>query len=271
MVLYAVSNIVTDMPDAVERHVHQIYEYASKFGAFVAHNPNEFAIACSAIATAVFTYVLATRTTGLFRETARLREETAVLAKFAKQQAEDMKASVAAARDSANAAMSIASSDRAWMSPAGQQVMHSDNLTIDDVEVGDGVMISVVWQNTGQTPALQASVYSTHAIIRSEEPTPFFVSEPSSEPKSTMIGPNVRVTTVGQPISGSNLERMVRRGELKCFIYSIVTYATISEPEKRRQSECCFLVEYNGVRIGEDGKLIRNIGLMPHGTQNTAS
>src|SRR5947208_1140063 len=105
MFFYAVYGIVADQPDNVERYISQIYEYGGRLWAFVSHNPNEFVIALSAFATAIFTYFLATRTRGLFKETAGLRDETAVLAKFARQQAEDMKASVAAAQKSADATM----------------------------------------------------------------------------------------------------------------------------------------------------------------------
>src|SRR5437588_11887098 len=108
MLLYSVSDIVADIPDAAERGIQQIAEYLRPAIAFLGkmagEHPNEFIIALSAIATAIFTCVLALRTSGLFKETAGLREETAALVKLAEQQAIDMRASIKVAQDAAKAA-----------------------------------------------------------------------------------------------------------------------------------------------------------------------
>jgi hypothetical protein len=97
--------IVADQPDTVERHVKQMGEYLRGFGGFVSNaavkHPNEFVIAVATIFVAIFTAALAVATI-------RLWNSTAALAKFAEQQALDMKASIVESRRAADAAIKSA-------------------------------------------------------------------------------------------------------------------------------------------------------------------
>jgi hypothetical protein len=74
---------IADVASGIESGVDQIKEYLGKAVAFVSHaalnHPNEFVIALSAVATAIFAGVLARRTAGLFRDTEGLRQETSGL------------------------------------------------------------------------------------------------------------------------------------------------------------------------------------------------
>jgi hypothetical protein len=162
MLLYSVSGIVADVPDAVERGIQQIAEYLRPAIAFVGkmagEHPNEFVIALSAVATAIFTFVLAMRTAGLFKETAGLREETAVLAKFAEQQAGDMKDSIAAAQTAADAATKSAdvaektliATQRSWVSVHDLKIV----ARLYFAQGGAHLPLEFELKNTGNSPAL---------------------------------------------------------------------------------------------------------------------
>lgn len=159
MLLYTVSGIVADIPDAAERGIQQIKHYGSEAIAFVGHaalaHPNEFVIACSAIVTAAFTGILAFKTRGLFQETAGLREETAALARFARQQAEDMKTSIKEARRAADVAeRTLVLTTRPWI---GIKVEIAGPLRFTATECT--VDIKVIRRNYGRSPALNAGYH----------------------------------------------------------------------------------------------------------------
>jgi hypothetical protein len=190
MFLNAISGIVADVPDDVERSIHQIKEYLSKAIAFVGHaaleHPNEFVIALSAVATAIFTYFLATRTAGLFKETAGLREETSVLAKFAKQQAGDMKASVSAAEMAAGAAMLSAKAaveaERAYLfailTHDGVGMHYGadpSELPLETAgQIAQRLWVQFTLKNFGKTPAILKEI--SHQLIHGEEEWPSLTS-----------------------------------------------------------------------------------------------
>src|SRR5438309_1916727 len=100
-IFWPASTIIADQPDTVEQHVRQMGEYLRRIGAFIGeaavNHPNEFIVAVATVWVAIFTGVLAIATI-------RLWNSTADLARFADQQATDMKASIAAAQKAADAA-----------------------------------------------------------------------------------------------------------------------------------------------------------------------
>ena len=99
--LWLVFKIIADQPDTVERHVKQMDEYMRWFGGFIAdtasRHPNEFVVAVVAVVVAVFAATVAVATI-------RFWNSAAALAKFAKEQAGDMKSTIAAAQKAADAA-----------------------------------------------------------------------------------------------------------------------------------------------------------------------
>jgi hypothetical protein len=162
--LYAVSSIVSDMPDAVERSVQQIKEYLGNTGAFIAHaaseHPNEFVMALSAVVTAAFTVVLALKTAGLFKATADLRDSTQAMVKFAEEQSRDMKASIAAAQTTANAAKASADSlpiiEAAYVYPdiLVENIAESIGAFGQATIATNRLVIEFQLKNFGKTPAI---------------------------------------------------------------------------------------------------------------------
>jgi hypothetical protein len=151
---WSASAIVANEPDSVEQHVRQMGEYLRRFGSFIAHaavdHPNEFVIALA-------TAVLAIATISLWNS-------TAALAKFAKEQAIDMKASIAAtqkATEAAELSARMATAANNLMGQTAERQLQAyislSKARIISVEAGQRPTAKIAIRNSGQTPAYDLS------------------------------------------------------------------------------------------------------------------
>ena len=160
------SAIIADYPDSVQGQVQKISEYISEALSFAGHmatdHPNEFVTAMATLVVAIFTAILAIATI-------RLWNSTAELARFAEQQASDMKASIAAA-EAANVLnkQNIVASRRAWVSIDDVKLRYPTKFSEEEIVFG----VNVTVKNHGQTPANSVWIeFESHFI---EDPSVSF-------------------------------------------------------------------------------------------------
>lgn len=62
----------------------------------------------------------------------------------------------------------------------------------------------------------------------------------------------------------------IRAGAVRVVVWSRVEYSDIHQPEIRRYTELCVIVDYNG-EVTESGVTRPNFGFAPIGPQNSAT
>jgi hypothetical protein len=246
MFLYAISSVVADVPDQVERAVQQIKEYLTDALAFVGHaavtHPNEFVTAFAAFVTMIFTGVLAFKTAGLFKETARLREETAVLAKFAKQQAEDMRSSVAAAQESAKAATVNANVLMATQRAHMEVVKHSSQIIGTSPQDFIGFINQARWQNFGLSTALRVSLNMQVVEIDPAEVSGLtFVLKERNQSDVFSLAPTNQVSTDFVKVLADQAIR-AWQGQSRVFSFTRASYWDNLGDEERITEHCAEIV-----------------------------
>jgi hypothetical protein len=138
---------------------------------------NFFEVKLTDLLIAIFTVVLAVKTSGLFRETAGLRSA-------ADRQALDMQASIKVAQDAANAAKraadiaerAIVEGDRAWIAVKPEIIAP---LVFEKDRIHIGVGVDMV--NIGKSPATNVEVWAESALI---------LLKPKARAKNGLMSPN---------------------------------------------------------------------------------
>jgi hypothetical protein len=226
--------------------------------------------AITAIATAFiawFTLSLRQSTDRLWDAGEKQRLATDVIAI---RQSGEMQASIAAAQQSAGAAIQALGADRAWIV--------FDNIPINQAAGGKimgkdfdlAVFAQPVWRNRGRSPALQATIYATGILGGfADEPPTFQAIWP--DPFVSMIaGPDQTIIGVQCPMVDDDMLAIFERRSA-WFVYSSVRYRDMFNPEIDRFSEVCIRIRYNGEFTAPNGVKGVNWEVAPIGLQNTAS
>jgi hypothetical protein len=216
------------------------------------------------VALAIFTGVLAKKTSGLYDETAHLR-------RVAVQQGNDLVRSIEAAEKSALATQQISNSNRARI--VFDQIIFWDNIgdsTIDGVHFDRGLGLKVQWVNSGETPSLSTDCYITHHIVdRSDISAPIFKPDFSGSRGSATIGPSRSFSSPLRVVVDDDRQRFLDHAS-DVIIYSCVRYLDI-HTTTTRTSESCIRIIFHGYARDKDGNIVANRSTMPVGPQNRST
>ncbi|WP_156898285.1 hypothetical protein [Methylocapsa acidiphila] len=214
----------------------------------------------------LFTYLLYYATAGLFRETAGLRIA-------ADQQAADMKDTISAARDSANAAILAVGTERAWICFETVESFPSFNSRINEISFQRAVGFSVRWKNFGRTPAIGVIIFIDHRIINQSDDTPIFEEDIPvfganwQESRGDFpVGPGASANSTPRAIGDLELAAVLSGSKIM-FLYSAVKYTDIFN-STTRVSEVCLRIQGNGM-MQKKGIEVPNWRINPVGKQNT--
>ncbi len=225
--------------------------------------------------TTAATIVIAIFTATLWRATEKLwkagEKQMELIEANAISQTKGMQASIATARDVADATKALVGSDRAWMTFDGFNTEWLTNATIDGITYPKAVGISLNWKNTGRSPALRVNAFIDQKILPTGSAVPWFAEKAAiGENERRMIGgPGWVARSLSRVIDDDTFQKIGRQ-ELVWFVYSKVTYSTVFDPEASCYTEICLMVATNGQIRQPNGVLIPNLNLCPIGPQNTA-
>lgn len=189
------------------------------------------------------------------------------------QQSREMQASIAAARDSADAAMAAVGSERAWITLTKVDIAHIHRGVLENGETFvEGLAAIVNWQNTGRSPAIKVAAATDYRIVDINETVPpvfgDIIAARGAEDNGT-IGPQVPVTIPTGGIGDALRSEILSRRKVY-VIYSVVRYRDVYRSNLERVSEACIRIEYMGVGgANPDGPIKWKI--QAFGPQNTIS
>jgi hypothetical protein len=219
----------------------------------------------------LFTYLLYRATQGLFTETAGLRTA-------ADQQAADMKASIKAATDAANAAIasnqiSVYNAERELRAYVFVKNMTSDRERRHGTLSGSGHVIpgavhtyrfNIIWENSAPTPARNLVTNFNCRSFPDQMPEDF--DFPDLNPASPdVIGPRSILTFPGIDISADVFEASIAQ-KLRWYAWAWIEYDDVFEGTPRHRTEwCCEITVRRHPVTNEIG-----IGFPIHGKFNGA-
>jgi hypothetical protein len=264
--IFVVLPFLYSVPSYDQSKDHSAQQAADSSG--IQHKPKEpfwqratdDPVAVFTLALVVFTFVLAVSTIGLW----------IVTWLGSRRQASDMEASIAAARDSASAAMSALGTERAWM--IFHKIDHGtfENATVNNIPHQDGFMFHIQWKNAGRSPAIKAMLYYKFRVADPKEKPEIFQPDWSAIDIQVPIGQGVEVSTAFMPIFGADLG-MFSEGSKKIIVYSAIKYFDIYMPDRSRLSEVCFEIFFDGFKTLPDNRRTINLQVHSAGNQNTAN
>lgn len=201
--------------------------------------------------------------------TGRLWYATAGLWDAAKEQSRDMKNSIAAARDSADAAMAAVGSERAWISFEKLECSDLGDGIIDNVAVKRGIRFHPQWKNQGRSPAINAQAYTGFKIVDiADQSIPPFCHTWGKDVGSFPFGPNIPVGVNAVALGDINRDDLINR-KTAIIIYSVVRYRDIFKNNIAR--EVCLRVTFGGHIKNSDGTTGVRWEIRPVGPQNNAT
>ena len=168
------------------------------------------------------------------------------------------------------AAMDALNSERAWMLPDGYACEPWTDIKIDGVQYSHALGFSMIWKNSGRSPAVHLSAYFDSKIIDLDDDIPAFFAPPYSGVKPGFVAPGGSTRTISHVIAGDELARL-ERGEVKLVVYSCTEYGTVASPDIPCRTEACFAIHINGEVNDASGRKAPNINMQPVGIQNTAN
>lgn len=222
-----------------------------------------------------FTGILAFATIGLGAATVLLYATGEKQFKFAIRssirQSRDTQESIRAAQALARSAADSAYSERAWISQERAEPGTAKNLFMNGVIHKENLLVSLVWRNTGRSPATNVNIFTTSKVLAAEDPVPVFEeSGPFLEERKGILGPTIAAAGEMQVIVDNDVIN-VKTGKSNWYVYSKVTYGTVFEPHITRTAESCFRVVVSGDRILPNGDAVLKVDFMAVGRQNTAT
>jgi hypothetical protein len=229
--------------------------------------------AAGVIVTAIFTGILAAATIRLWNSTKGLHDETKRLASLAEAQESDMKASIAAAQKSAEAALisanSYRGSERAWLGVMKLDFNVAANMIHDGGVLKNGFLISASCVNSGRTPAIDAELLVNHAIVEKNAPIPFFDVSSVDNQSIASVVPGTVFGTTQRFISDEDIATL-NREETSMYLFTRIDYFDVFDRDTRRVTETTFEITVNGWRRDE-GIRNPNFIVMSAGKQNSST
>jgi hypothetical protein len=240
--------------------------YGPAFVQFIETHEPLFNVISTAVI-AVFTIVLAIATVRLWGATAGLEN-------WAKEQADDMKQSIAATRDTAIAAQKSAEVSDTALRSTQRAFVYLD--LIEGVVVSNNFVVRPKWGNSGTTPTKNTVNYISWKYFPASIPHGFSFPDlgkdgnPTDNPElmPMFIGPKATMFGQASEIPTARLDDVIAaRGRL--LIWGWASFDDIFEGTRRHQTR--FSVELEVKSIGMDqGKIQAAVSFGNHGYRNCA-
>lgn len=152
------------------------------------------------------------------------------------------------AERTADAARLTAESGRAWMTKSMVRFGSLSNSTIGGQEIKNGMFAQVEWSNSGRSPALNVSIYTSwQSTPKGHAPPLFPEPEHDISQANTVVAVGEKVDSVGHFIP-DDITTAFRRKEIDIAVYCHVRYRDIYSLTDRI-SECTFMLSYWGIDI----------------------
>lgn len=247
--------------------VFEVAQFLDKMGGAIT--------AVATIAIAIFTFTLKRATDKLWEAGER---QLNLLAETSAAQSRDMQASIRAATDSANAAVTsnqiaVTNSERQLRAYVTVQdinmVTHrlADRIGAYNNNVVSGTIhtyrFSVILKNGGMTPAINARTNISHGRFNNEIPADFHFPD-STNFGNALIGPQLIWHTPSITIPASELERPLV-GAFH-YLWGWIEYDDIFASTTRHRTEFCFRIECE--RLQPTNEIW--VGFAPHSRFNAA-
>lgn len=179
-----------------------------------------------------------------------------------------------AAVEAASLAREAISVERAWVTYLQHSLIDVTDSVVGEIFIREGILISLHWQNSGRTPAVEVECHFKFAMMeRDDTEFPVFELETFENPplkQSAVIGPGGDFETNYISLDDEQTRSFVR-GEKRLALYSRVSYRDIFHPQETRYSEVAFDCRYHGKKKDNDGREMPHVSFHPTGPQNTAS
>jgi hypothetical protein len=183
----------------------------------------------------------------------------------------DAKIAAEAARDAAIAAQETLKSNRAWMCMSQWTGASIGNAFIDGVHIGETYGFSIVWENSGRSPALDFNIYTEIKTIGRDDELPTFdVSRGLVQDIRAILGPGKQGASLIKPLPSDEYHSFKNR-ERHVVLYCLVNYRDIFDTTIIRRSEVCLKLSCVGDMPDATGRTMPYITGGPVGPQNSAS
>lgn len=174
-----------------------------------------------------------------------------------------------AAGIAAQAAVDSVGAERAWMTHGGFQPGSIENSKYNGILIDKGLYLSLVWVNSGRSPAINVSIWSDFKIIPLGNLPGLFEKgvADSDNPQSFAVGSGGSVE--GNPVilHGHDMYKY-QNHEALFIVWSRIEYGTATT-NLRYYSELTAKVEWSGfVTDKNTGKIMPRISISPVGKQN---
>ena len=178
-----------------------------------------------------------------------------------------------------HAAIKSVQCQRAWVLFRKYDQIYIDTGTIETRDAKgvhvkpfqNGLGIKVVFENCGNSPAIDVESSTFHKVVKVTDPIPHFVGEdPYSNPSyPTPLAQQTIGVTPQRVIIDNELQALKSR-ELAFYVYVKIKYRDIFRPNLTRITEICGQVEYNGQVADHQGRR-DNFTFTLVGPQNNAT
>jgi hypothetical protein len=245
-----------------------------QFVPFIAIKVQQILDRMGGVLTALATIAIACFTLSLRQSTDKLwdagERQLKLLSDTSAAQSRDMQASVTAARDSANAAMTAIGSERAWITFENFETASFGGGTMDGIDVAEGLLISIKWKNSGRSPALMAQIFIDKEWMEPGGVVPIFGPRSRGEQHNGPVGQDKIISSWPLGLNDTETARL-RSRDVSLAIYSVAYYRDTFQPDIIRQSEFCGELVLSGERTEGGGIPRPYFTMSPRGEQNTVT
>lgn len=157
---------------------------------------------------------------------------------------------------------------RPWLLNVTIQTTMAGPSIIAGVERAIVMMLTPVWQNYGQSPATEVSVFADSILVESGNS---FDDHPMTHRKGVhIVPPSEPIFGDPWPLHSDMLDRFIAR-EIDVIFFCRADYSDTFGHGNRYHTECMYRCSYNGEVIDNNGKRHPNITVAPEGQQNKAT
>ena len=182
-------------------------------------------------------------------------------------------------------ARDAAKADRAWLCPAGVNLVVIKNSTVNDkrhktdgtiigeVSITDSIGMQIIWKNMGRTPAVRLNLSSDWRVHpASEKPENFDAPDPAAHESSGILGPDQ--TAIGpMPYLTDAEAALFRQRRVAVTVKAMASYMDIHSgiTEKPKETVVEYTFKHRGGWIGEGQNRHENIEIGMAGEKSRAT
>jgi hypothetical protein len=200
---------------------------------------------------ALFTGILALYTRRLYQATAGLFKETSELRRIADDQRMDLSRSIAAAEQSATAAIDQVSLSKEALITTERAFVYCERIhtiwtAVKETDLVTKWTFHPIWKNSGKTPTKRAINKNNWWLgINVGDIPPNFDFTNADGPGRTMIGPDATMSGSGPGITAEDLQKM-RDGAAHAYLWGWIDYDDIFANTQRHRTEFCIEIQVTG-------------------------